>query len=71
MIESFLAVYTVLFIIVTCLCLFVWGSNADEYGAYSQEARNIVKAWLAAVTFPVTFPFTLYLLVKYAFNEGE
>ena len=71
MIEPFLAIYTVFFIIVTSMCLFVWLANADEYGAYSPQARNVVKGWLAAVTFPVTFPFTLYLLVKYAFNEGE
>ena len=71
MIEAFLSVYMVLFIIVTSACLFIWGCNADEYGAHSPQARNVVKAWLAAVTFPVTFPFTLYLLVKYAFNEGE
>ena len=71
MIEDFLAVYTVLFIIVTAMCLFAWLANADEYGAHSPQARNVVKAWLAAVTFPVTFPFVLYLLVKYAFNEGE
>ena len=71
MIEPFLAIYMVFFIMVTALCMFVWLANADEYGSHSQEARNVVKAWLAAVTFPVTFPFTLYLLVKYAFNEGE
>ena len=71
MIEDFLAVYMVLFTIVTAMCLFVWFANADEYGSRSPQARNVVKAWLAAVTFPVTFPFTLYLLVKYAFNEGE
>ena len=71
MIESFLAVYTVLFIIVTSMCLFVWLVNADEHGEYSPQARSVVKAWLVAVTLPVTFPFLLYLLVKYAFNEGE
>lgn len=71
MIEGFLSVYIVLSIVATAMCLFVWLGYADEYGSHSTEARNVVKVWLAAVTFPVTFPFVLYLLVRYAFNEGE